>query len=43
MNGIEKWRKFVLKKEKSLKHDSMIKVRDFIMIREKEILEDKIE
>ena len=43
LNGIEKWRKFVIRKEKSLKLKTMQKVRDYNMIREKEILEEKIE
>lgn len=43
LNSIEKWRKFVLRKEKTLKAQSLAKLGDFIMIREKEILEEKIE
>ena len=41
-NGIEKWRKFVLRKERKLKFSTVQKVKDFILTREKEILEDKI-
>lgn len=43
LNSIEKWRKYVLRKEKTLKAQSLAKLGDFIMIREKEILEEKIE